>query len=109
MPLKHTPRDNLSDRARQRTTQLIGQRLRSMRDAHNAKKKMNSKDYISQEKLAQKVGIAYRVINGIENGHTSPQIDSLELIAAFWGMSLAEMLKGLELPTLSELLEGNDE
>lgn len=99
------PRNTLSDRFRISMNRRIGRRLRAIRDKHNAN---NPDDFISQDTLAHAVGVKFAAINQAERGAVGVQIPTLEAIAKFWGMSLEEMLEGIETPTVDMMLQSEE-
>lgn len=96
---KGNPRETLQDEQVLIMDERIGNHLRHIREAHNFK---YPNDFISQETLAHEVGISFNTYNRIENGKTSAQLPTLMKLAAFWKMSVQEMLANISSPTLEE-------
>jgi HTH-type transcriptional regulator/antitoxin HipB len=61
---------------------------------------------LSQEQLAEKVGVSRQAVSKWERAEASPDTDNLIILSKIYGMSLDEMLfskDGSELPTAGEL------
>lgn len=79
----------------------IANRLVNLRKEHN----------LSQEALAEKLGISRQAVSKWERAEASPDTDNLILLARLYGVSLDELLKTedeIPMPERSEQLEGTD-
>lgn len=79
----------------------IANRLVNLRKQHN----------LSQEALAEKLGISRQAVSKWERAEASPDTDNLILLARLYGVSLDELLKTedeIPMPERSEQLEGTD-
>lgn len=57
---------------------------------------------LSQETLAQEVGLSRKLLNRIENAHVSPRLDSLLLVASGLKITLSELVEEPEDPEYLE-------
>jgi transcriptional regulator with XRE-family HTH domain len=76
----------------QTTKELLGARVREVRKARQ----------LSQERLAEKVGVEPKQISRIEGGKSYPSIDTLEKIATELQVDMKDLLD------FKHLLEGDD-
>lgn len=104
MSENQTPYNNLSHRAKRRTTELISHRIRELRINHNIERKWKGRGAVSQEKFAQETNLSFQTIHRMESGKASPRIDTLKKVAAYHNMTLPELLDGLQV-SLVDLLE----
>ena len=58
---------------------------------------------LTQEDLAEQLFVSRTAISKWESGRGYPSIDSLKVIAAFYGVSIDELLSGEELLTIAEV------
>jgi transcriptional regulator with XRE-family HTH domain len=78
VPSAPPPPDRLIARRR-----AVGARIRALREQHN----------LSQEELAERAGRDRQAINRIEQGHSSPKLDTLLCIAEAMGEDPAEFFR----------------
>lgn len=67
--------------------QIIGQRLQDSRKAQN----------MTQEVLAEKVGITVVYLSKIENGRVRPTLELLDSLCATLGLDLSTLLSGVQI------------
>ena len=77
------------DREAKRLHLAIGQRLRALREAE---------DGLSQEKLAARAGFHRTFVGKLERGETATTVDSLAVLCAALGTTLAEFFEPLAQP-----------
>jgi transcriptional regulator with XRE-family HTH domain len=68
---------------------LFGKRVRELRTARG----------FSQEELADRAGLHYTYVGGIERGERNPALVNIGRIAAALGISLAELFSVLRAPS----------
>jgi transcriptional regulator with XRE-family HTH domain len=76
------PPNDPSDRVLQRR-RAVGERIRQVRLHRN----------LTQERLAEFAGMDRQAINRLENGHTSPMLDTLIRLADALDVDLAELVQ----------------
>lgn len=64
--------------------------------------KLRKQKALTQEQLAQQLFVSRTAISKWESGRGYPSIDSLKAIAAFFGLTIDELLSGEELLSLAE-------
>lgn len=101
----HNTKNTLSGHMQTAVSIAVGERLRAVRNTYNMGRKTYRDGYVSQTAIARHIGVEYRVINGAEQGHTAPVMDTLEAIADFWNISIQELLEDITLPTIHQLLD----
>lgn len=75
----------------------IGQRIQGLRKQRG----------ISQEKLADKVGVSRQAVSKWESEQSLPDLDRVLLMSEYFGVSTDYLLKGVELPSRQSMEEVN--
>lgn len=75
-------------------SKLFGQRIRELRDEHN----------LTQENLAEMIGVEYQTINRIENGVYFTNYNNLEKMAKIFNVSVKELFNYPHIKQKSELI-----
>jgi len=63
--------------------EMMGQRIKSLRQANN----------MTQEELSEKAGITAKYLSSIERGHENPTLDTLIHIAGALGVDLSDLFQ----------------
>lgn len=88
-----------------KTAELLGARIREIRKAQK----------LSQEKLAEMVGVDYRYISVLELGKKAPSLEMIEKIATALGVEIRELFdfeqltRMVSLKDIEKLLEDVDD
>ena len=69
---------------------------------HEKLQELRKKNGLTQEQLAEKLYVSRAAVSKWESGRGYPSIDSLKAIAAFYSVSIDELLSGGELLTIAE-------
>src|SRR5262245_57910843 len=71
----------------------LGRRVRELRQENQ----------LTQEALAERAGISWHFVSGIERAATGATLETLSSIAAAFGISLSELMLGVDRPAPREL------